>query len=244
MSQDKNSLISTEFAKITPIEYKLDGHVSMSVNARELHIFLENKKRFSDWIKSRIEKYGFIESEDYVVLLHQSVKQKGSGGHNKTEYFLSLDMAKELAMVEATPQGKKARKYFIECEKQYIRSTKQQANKLWAEIRQDTRISFKFMNRMLQDVRSENGKETKPFHYQNEARLVNSILSGEFKKLDRENLSEQDLALLDGLQALNSKLIARNEAYKDRKIRLMDFAEKWKSICVKKIQEPRQAYLV
>ena len=88
-----------------------------AVSARELHEFLEVSSRFNDWIKNRIEKYDFIEGVDF--LLHNFTKQTngGSGGHNRVEYIISLDMAKELSMVENNDKGKQARRYFIEVEK-------------------------------------------------------------------------------------------------------------------------------
>ena len=86
------------------------------VSARELHKFLESRRDFSNWIKDRIEKYEFIENQDYQ-LLNNFGEQTGRGGHNKKEYALTLDMAKELAMVEGNEKGKQARRYFIECEK-------------------------------------------------------------------------------------------------------------------------------
>lgn len=86
-----------------------------AVNARELHAFLENKRQFADWIKQRIEQYGFVENQDYEVF-HNFVKRE-TGGSTRTEYALSLDMAKELSMVENNEKGRMARKYFIQCEK-------------------------------------------------------------------------------------------------------------------------------
>ncbi|MHA3043856.1 antA/AntB antirepressor family protein [Riemerella anatipestifer] len=82
-----------------------------AVSARELHSFLESKQDFSTWIKNRIEKYGFIEEQDFT--LHKFVER----GTWKHEYVLSIDTAKELAMVEGNGKGKQARQYFIECEK-------------------------------------------------------------------------------------------------------------------------------
>ena len=70
-----------------------------AVSARELHLFLEVRRDFSTWIKSRIEEYGFIENQDYSLLPEmgeQTGEQTGRGGHNKIEYALTLDMAKEL----------------------------------------------------------------------------------------------------------------------------------------------------
>lgn len=86
-----------------------------AVNARELHAFLQNKRQFSDWIKQRIAEYDFIENQDFVSFSQNCEKPKG--GRPTTEYAITLDMAKELSMVERNEQGKMARRYFIECER-------------------------------------------------------------------------------------------------------------------------------
>ncbi len=87
------------------------------VDARELHTALNNKRQFSDWIKQRIEQYGFIENIDFTTF-HNFVKREGSNlGSKTTEYVLTLDTAKEIAMVENNEQGKNIRRYFIEVEK-------------------------------------------------------------------------------------------------------------------------------
>ena len=86
------------------------------VNARELHQFLESKQDFSTWIKSRIEKYDFVESQDFVTA-PQKYGTANGGYSTRTEYALTIDMAKELSMVENNERGRMARKYFIECEK-------------------------------------------------------------------------------------------------------------------------------
>lgn len=85
-----------------------------AVNARDLHIFLESKQQFADWIKNRINQYDFIENQDYVVF-HNSMNNPG-GGRPQIEYALSINMAKELSMVEGNEKGKQARRYFIACE--------------------------------------------------------------------------------------------------------------------------------
>ena len=87
-----------------------------AVNARELHTFLQVQTRFNDWIAARITDYDFVENQDYVRFTENSVKPQG--GRPSIGYFISLDMAKELSMVERNEKGKQARKYFIECEKQ------------------------------------------------------------------------------------------------------------------------------
>lgn len=82
------------------------------VSARELHEFLEVNSRFNDWIGNRIRKYEFEEGNDYTKILVQCIR-----GQNEYDYAITIDMAKELSMVENNEKGKKARKYFIQCEK-------------------------------------------------------------------------------------------------------------------------------
>ena len=85
-----------------------------AVNARDLHAFLESKRDFSNWIKDRIDKYDFIENQDYQVFNNSGENPKG--GRPSIEYALSINMAKELSMIENNERGKQARKYFIACE--------------------------------------------------------------------------------------------------------------------------------
>lgn len=84
------------------------------VDGRELHEFLKVGKDFTTWMKDRIEKYGFVEGEDYSPISGNIPEGRGKP---RTDYILKLDIAKELAMVENNEQGRKARRYFIEVEK-------------------------------------------------------------------------------------------------------------------------------
>ena len=89
-----------------------------TVSGRELHKFLEVQKQFSIWIKARIEEYGYERGRDFIAITSDN-QNCASGMYNPTpaiEYHLTLDMAKELAMVERSPMGRVARKYFIKCE--------------------------------------------------------------------------------------------------------------------------------
>lgn len=85
------------------------------VDARELHTALNNKRQFSDWIKQRIEQYGFVENVDFAT--YSQICEKPQGGRPTIEYALTLDTAKEIAMVENNEQGRKIRRYFIDVEK-------------------------------------------------------------------------------------------------------------------------------
>ena len=99
------------------------------VSARELHEGLGNKRQFTDWIKQRITRYSFEENIDYikVSLVSQNCEIKtGRGGDTKSvDYIITVDMAKELCMVENNELGRKFRKYFIEAEKKLKEITKE-----------------------------------------------------------------------------------------------------------------------
>ena len=101
-----------ELIKLQP--QSINGQSVETVSARELHTFLENGDMFANWIKNRIEKYEFVENVDYISFL--ATTKKPTGGRPSQEYYVSVGMAKELAMVENNEKGKQARKYFIECE--------------------------------------------------------------------------------------------------------------------------------
>lgn len=91
-----------------------DHNGKRAVNARELHDFLESKQEFANWIKNRIKQYGFVENQDFEVF--DNFVRNPQGGRPAVEYALSIDMAKELSMVENNEKGRIARKYFIACE--------------------------------------------------------------------------------------------------------------------------------
>ena len=82
-----------------------------AVNARELHAKLEVRTRFNDWIRRAIDRYGFEENIDYSKL-------SNANPSIGVEVIVTLDMAKELCMLDDSDKGKQFRRYFIECEKQ------------------------------------------------------------------------------------------------------------------------------
>lgn len=91
------------------------GQFQEAVNARELHAFLEVGRDFSTWLSARLEQFPFISGVDFVT---SSIPQNGGkGGRPVIEHYLSVGMAKELAMLERSDKGSQVRKYFIECEK-------------------------------------------------------------------------------------------------------------------------------
>ncbi len=94
---------------------ELQGEHVQLCDGRELHGFLEVGRVFSSWILERIESFGFVENEDYIINTGSGVYS--NRGRPTKKYSLTLDMAKELAMVENNEKGRMARRYFIEVEK-------------------------------------------------------------------------------------------------------------------------------
>lgn len=86
---------------------------TIAVSGRELHDFLEVGKDFSTWFKD-MAAYGFVEGQDFSPISGKTP----NGGRPRIEYVMTLDMAKEVAMIQRTDRGKQARQYFIEIDKQ------------------------------------------------------------------------------------------------------------------------------
>lgn len=86
------------------------------VDGRNLHDFLEVGRDFTNWFKD-MAGYGFEEGTDFTPF-----SAKSNGGRPRTEYALTLEMAKELSMIQRTEKGKQARQYFIQMEKQAKRN--------------------------------------------------------------------------------------------------------------------------
>lgn len=87
---------------------------TIAVSGRELHDFLKVGKDFSNWFKD-MASYGFEEGKDFSPF---SAKTP-NGGRPRIEYVMTLDMAKEVAMIQRTDRGKQARQYFLEVERRY-----------------------------------------------------------------------------------------------------------------------------
>lgn len=98
----------------------------------------------------------------------------------------------------------------------------------WKRIRHEASSSFKVMNAVVQLVRQNQGKETKFYHYANEAKLINWAITGEFKPMDRESLSLDELDLLAKLEERNAVLVGCNIEREDRKSLLSKFVADFK----------------
>ena len=93
----------------------IHGVQQETVDARELHAFLEVGRFFANWINGRIAEYDFVENQDFIIIARSGNNSKR--GPKFIDYYLTLSMAKELCMVERNERGRQARLYFIECER-------------------------------------------------------------------------------------------------------------------------------
>ena len=91
--------------------------LQQAVSARELYDFLQPTERFANWFERQLQ-YGFVVNQDYLgcevfnALARQSLQ----------DYFISVDMAKEISMIQRSDNGKQARQYFIDCERKVSKS--------------------------------------------------------------------------------------------------------------------------
>ena len=116
ISTENNSGMS--FATLIPVRLgELAGEIVQLCNARDIHICLKVRSRFNDWIARRITEYGFVEDVDFTLVTRGKVTKGRGGDRRSREYDVTIDMAKELAMVERTEIGQRIRRYFIQCEK-------------------------------------------------------------------------------------------------------------------------------
>lgn len=97
-----NDLIKIDFTNDRP-----------TVSGRELHSFLEVKTAYKDWFPRMVE-YGFTDKIDFCSILSES-----TGGRPSQDHQLTIDMAKELCMIQRSEKGKQARQYFIQLEKDW-----------------------------------------------------------------------------------------------------------------------------
>lgn len=113
-----------------------------AVNSRDLHKVLESKQDFSTWIKKRLDDTLAEENVDFICF-HKKMEANNA---TMIEYIISLDTAKEIAMLERNQKGKQIRKYFIECEKELQNQNKLTLPKTYKEA-------------LLELVRAEEEKE-------------------------------------------------------------------------------------
>lgn len=153
--------------ELIPITQTEDGN--QLVDARTLHEFLGCETRFNDWINRRIKSYGFAEDEDYVILYSKMSNESTNNLRSPIDYGLTLDMAKQLCMVENNARGMEARKYFIECERRAKSQAPQLSTRreILLQLRQVTEIALEQETELIRlnevnAIQNERLTEAKP----------------------------------------------------------------------------------
>lgn len=160
-----------------------------SANAREIFQFLNSEQEYANWIKNRISHYNFIENQDYIIEL---VYTKG---RPRKEYYITLDMAKELCMVENNEKGRQARRYFIECEKRLKNLEQEKMQKL------AFRQSLGYKSQLKQQ------KE----HYENKIKALQYDLEKKKELSFKRKLSKEELLELRKILAKDYDMLCIKE---------------------------------
>lgn len=158
-------------------------------NVKFLFDFLEIDTKFADWINRRINHYDFIENQDYII------KEVFTGHRPRKEYYATLDMAKELCMVENNEKGRQARRYFIACEKRLKNLEQEQMEKLAFHQ------SLGYKSQLIQQ------KE----HYENKIKALKYDLEHKKELSFKRKLSEKELLELRKFLAKDYQILCIKE---------------------------------
>lgn len=191
----------------------------ITLSARELHEFLEVKTSFKDWFP-RMCEYGFNESQDFNPLKNEQVRLEGNRQVKRTvqDYEITLDMAKEIAMIQRSDKGKEVRQYFLELERRW--------NSPEAVMNRALEYSRKQVKALMEEKQGliEENKELKPKALFADAVSASneSILIGQLAKLIRQNGYEIGQNRLFEWMRDNGYLIKKGERYNQPTQKSMD----------------------
>lgn len=171
----------------------------ITLSAREFHGFLGIGTEFAKWMQ-RMCEYGFSENQDYRVFVKNDDNSKG--GRPSTDYEITLDMAKEIAMIQRSDKGKKVRQYFLELERR------------WNSPEAVMNRALEYSRKQVKALMEEN-KELKPKALFADAvsSSESSILIGQLAKLIKQNGYDIGQNKLFGWLRENGYLIKKGERY-------------------------------
>lgn len=191
----------------------------ITLSARELHEFLEVKTSFKDWFP-RMCEYGFNESQDFNPLKNEQVRLEGNRQVKRTvqDYEITLDMAKEIAMIQRSDKGKEVRQYFLELERKW--------NSPEAVMNRALEYSRKQVKALMEEKQGliEENNQLKPKALFADAVSASneSILIGQLAKLIRQNGYEIGQNRLFEWMRENEYLIKKGERYNQPTQKSMD----------------------
>lgn len=181
----------------------------ITLSARELHEFLGIGTQYTKWF-DRMSEYGFYENVDYQAISQKRLTAQG----NETTYIdheITLDMAKEIAMIQRSDKGKEVRQYFLELERR------------WNSPEAVMNRALEYSRKQVKALMEEN-KELKPKALFADAVSASneSILIGQLAKLIRQNGYEIGQNRLFERMRENEYLIKKGERYNQPTQKSMD----------------------
>ena len=189
-----NELIKVDFTGERP-----------AVSARELHEFLEVKTAYKDWFP-RMCEYGLTEGEDFCSFLSES-----TGGRPAQDAQLTIDMAKEICMLQRNEKGKQARQYFIKLEKDWNSPEKVMARALHIA---DEKIKLLSAQNSVLTVQNT--------IMQPKAAYFDELVSRNLLTSFRETAKQLEIKEKEFIRFL----VDKKYIYRDKKGKLMPYAEK------------------
>ena len=241
-----------DLINIKVIQKDFNGEKKRFVSARELHHWLGVGKRFATWITDRISKYDFVEDLDYFITIPNfgnglntqitgKIIDAKTGKVVAKEYVISVDMAKELAMVENSEVGKMVRKYFIRVEGEFKKvmrlaafnpKTINQLASQFAETREETKDYRKdFTDCVKNFVAAKNyGTYTDMlygFLFLERAKQYRKLLELVKKDLTRNYMYEEILLIIGAFEAGLSGEIEKEFKKLSRQLTKEEFVKKF-----------------
>jgi anti-repressor protein len=152
LPQDSHQTMASVLIPID--DWRIGAEQVATVSARALHAWLANRQEFSHWIEARIAQFGFEQGVDFVRdHTGEPEHQTSRSLFSDADYRITLDMAKELSMVECNEKGRQARQYFIAGERRAKASTADAASPEVLQILSDPNqlrtLLLEFAERMI-----------------------------------------------------------------------------------------------
>lgn len=164
-----------------------------TVSARDLYEKLNIKTAFKDWFP-RMCEYGFDEGKDFCSKMSET---SSKGGRPSKDADISIDMAKQICMIQRSPEGKQIRQYFIDLEKAW--NTPEQIMARALKMADKTIDELKESNAVL--LADNQRMKPKEIFADAVATSHTSILIGDLAKLLKQNGVETgQKRLLSGLE--------------------------------------------
>lgn len=166
LKKRKNNLIN--------LQEQDDG--TIAVSGRELHEFLEIGTQYTKWF-NRMTEYGFEENQDYGLLSQKRLTNNPKNPYTEiTDHTLTIDMAKEISMIQRNKQGKRARRYFLQVEK------------AWNSPEMIMKRALQFADNKINDLQTQiEADKPKVLFADAVSASYTSILVGDLAKLLRQN---------------------------------------------------------